>query len=326
VSPRSLAALSLAVALALAAPALGADPPALAEGARLFDQGRDSLARVALLPLATTQPPSAAAAYYLGRLALRADDPKAAARWFETAVKLESGSSSYHLWLGRAHGTQAQRANVLSQPGLAKKTKSEFERAAALDPDNLDAREDLISYYLEAPGIMGGSVEKARAQAVEIRKRDAFRGAVADARIAEDQKDLAGAEREYLAAARAFPESLNVHYALGQFYARTAKYEQAFATFEGILAAKPDELNALYAIGRTGAISGQRLERAEAALQQFLAAPLRENSQRPAAAHWRLGMIYEKGGKRDLAREEYRRSLALDPGFAEAKKSLAKLK
>ena len=41
--------------------------------------------------------------------------------------------------------------------------------------------------------------------------------------------------------------------------------------------------------------------------------------------HWRLGMAYEKDGKKDLAREEYRKALAIDPGMTEAKKALAKL-
>jgi Tfp pilus assembly protein PilF len=37
-------------------------------------------------------------------------------------------------------------------------------------------------------------------------------------------------------------------------------------------------------------------------------------------------MVYEKQGRKDLAGEEYRAALALEPGFAEAKKSLGKLK
>jgi tetratricopeptide (TPR) repeat protein len=106
---------------------------------------------------------------------------------------------------------------------------------------------------------------------------------------------------------------------------RGEKYDQAFAVFDSIVAARPDELGALYAIGRTGAVSGQRLERAEQALKDFLAAPPRPNLPRPAGAHWRLGMVYEKQGKKELAAEEYRKSLALDPEFKEAKKSLSKL-
>jgi tetratricopeptide (TPR) repeat protein len=317
---------TLILVLASAAPARGADPPAVEQGIRRFDEGRFAEARDALLPAASAKPPEARAAFYLGRIALRASEYKEAARWFETAVERDPQSSPYHYWLGRAYGAQAQRANKLSQAFLAKKTKAEFDRAVTLDPGNLDARNGLAAYYLQAPGFLGGSVEKASEQAEEIRKRDPLRGTLLLGSIAEHEKDVAGAERQYLAAARAYPDSLGPRYALGMFYQRAEKYDQAFATFEAILAAKPDETNALYQVGRTGALSGQRLERAEQALRQFIAAPPGANAPNPAGAHWRLGMVYEKGGKQDLARAAYRRSLEIDPEFADAKKSLAKLK
>jgi tetratricopeptide (TPR) repeat protein len=303
-----------------------ADPPAVDQGVQLFRQGRYDDARTALAPAATAQPPNATAVHYMGRIAMARDDGKEAARWFETAVALDDQSSTAHLWLGRAYGSQAQKAGTLSRMGLAKKTRAEFERAVALDPGNLDARDGMITYYLAAPGFMGGSVDKAREQAAEIGKRDPLRGALSYATIAQDQKDLAGAERQYRSASAAYPESLSVRYALGLFFARNQRYPEAFAVFDSILAAHPDELNALYQIGRTSALSGEQLDRGQKALEDFLAAPPRENLQRPAAAHWRLGMVYEKQGRKDLAAEEYRKSLALEPEFAEAKKSLAKLK
>jgi tetratricopeptide (TPR) repeat protein len=119
---------------------------------------------------------------------------------------------------------------------------------------------------------------------------------------------------------------VGAHYALGSFFARRERYGEAFAVFDSVLAARPDELTALFLIGRTGAISGLRLDRAAQALKEFLASPPRPNGPRPAAAHWRLGMIYEQQGRKDLAAEEYKKSLAIDPGFVDAKKSLAKLK
>jgi len=307
-------------------PARAADPPAVEEGVRLFQQGRFAEARAALGPGASAKPPSATAFFYLGRIALSADDAKEAVSCFEAAVKLDDRSALYHLWLGRACGTQAQRAGKLSQALLARRTRNEFERAVALDPDYLDARANLVSYYLQAPGFLGGSVEKAREQTAEIRKRDLLRGALADAAIAQDRQDVAGAERAYREAIAGYPDSLGPRYGLGLLFARSERHEDAFAVFDSILAARPDELNALYQIGRTGALSGQRLDRAEQALKQFLAAPPSENTPRPAGAHWRLGMVYEKQGRKDLAGEEYRRALAIDPGYAEAKRSLAKLK
>lgn len=325
-SPRLSVNAVLTLALATVATVHAADPAAVEQGIRLLDQGRVSEGRAALLPAATAKPPSAMAAFALGRLAMTQDSARDAARWFGIAVKADDRSATYHFWLGRAYGSQAQRASPLSQLGLARKTRSEFERAVALDPGNLDAREGLASYYLQAPGIVGGSIDKAREQAEVIRRHDALRGALLIAGIAEKQMDTAGAEREYVDATRAFPDSLRARYALGQFYTRVEKYDLAFATYEAILDEHPDELNALYSVGRTGALSGRRLDRAEQALKRFLDAPPRPNLPRPAGAHWRLGMVYEKGGKKDLARAEYQRSLQIDPGFADARKSLDNLK
>jgi Flp pilus assembly protein TadD len=45
-----------------------------------------------------------------------------------------------------------------------------------------------------------------------------------------------------------------------------------------------------------------------------------------AGAHHRLGMIYEQQGKKDQARAEYNKALAIDPNSENAKKSLAALK
>ena len=320
------AVLALLLVSVLAPAARSADPPAVDEGVRLYRAYRYDEARAALTPLATASPANATAVLYMGRIALQKDDPKEAERWFEAAIALDDASSTAHMWLGRAYGQQASKAGKLSQIGLAKKVRREFTRAVELDPENLDARDDLIQYYLRAPGMMGGSVDKAKEQAAEIQKRDPLRGAIAYAAVAMDQKDFAGAERQYRSAIASYPESLNVRYALGQFFVRGEKYEEGFAVFDSILTARPDEMNARYAIGRTGAVSGQRLERAEQELKMFLAAPPRENAPRPAGAHWRLGMVYEKQGKKEEAKAEYQAALALDPDFADAKKSLAKLK
>ena len=54
--------------------------------------------------------------------------------------------------------------------------------------------------------------------------------------------------------------------------------------------------------------------------------PLARNSPSYAAAHWRMGMVYEKLGNKDSAKIQYNKALQLDPGMEEAKKSLANLK
>src|SRR5215472_1821896 len=52
----------------------------------------------------------------------------------EKAVSLDQNNSEYHLWLGRAYGDKADGTNFFAAAGLAKKVRTEFERAVALDP------------------------------------------------------------------------------------------------------------------------------------------------------------------------------------------------
>ena len=82
----------------------------------------------------------------------------------------------------------------------------------------------------------------------------------------------------------------------------------------------------LYQIGRTGVFSGEKLERAKAALEDYIT---REPDPKklPSVAHarWRLGMLYEKLGRKDLARREYETALKLDSQLEQAREALENL-
>src|ERR1700675_943479 len=47
----------------------------------------------------------------------------------EKAVSLEPNNDLYHMWLGRIYGEKADRSGFLKAAGLAKKVRTEFERA-----------------------------------------------------------------------------------------------------------------------------------------------------------------------------------------------------
>ena len=85
------------------------------------------------------------------------------------------------------------------------------------------------------------------------------------------------------------------------------------------------QIGALFQIGKTGALSGQRLERAEEALAEYLKATPGREDPPLAAAHWRLGMVYEKKSDRERAKSEYQSALRLDPKYKPAQDALKKL-
>src|SRR5579859_220683 len=118
----------------------------------------------------------------------------------ERARNLDPQKSLYHLWLGRIYGEKADRAGFLSAAGLAKKVRTSFERAVELDPKSWEARTDLAEFYIDAPSIVGGGKDKAREQADALMPLNPAMSHWVAARIAEKNKDLAEAEREYRAA------------------------------------------------------------------------------------------------------------------------------
>jgi tetratricopeptide (TPR) repeat protein len=105
----------------------------------------------------------------------------------ESATELAPKNSDFHMWLGRAWGRLAE-SNKLLAFGRARKAKNAFETAVQLDPKNVDALSDLFEYYLEAPGVVGGGLDKAEKVAKMIRAIDPEHGDRLLARVAEERK------------------------------------------------------------------------------------------------------------------------------------------
>ena len=285
---------------------------------------RADLDRALDAAVASTQ--TARAAFLRGCQRFAERKPDKADDEFEKAVKLEEGNAVYHFWLGRTIGDQAEDANPLRQPGLARRTKAEFERAVALSPDYLDAREGLIEYYLSAPGFLGGSKEKARAEAAEIAKRNAFRGGALAVTIALRSNDTTAAIQGYESLIISYPDSAGLYSSLAVLFGARRRWDDAWKAVDRLNALRPDWPPARYALGRMAAESGERLDQGETALRGYLEQEPEAGQPSHAGARWRLGMIAEKRGDRAGARREYEAALALDPSMKGAKDGLARVK
>lgn len=270
------------------APGFAADQPSALE---LFQAKRYAEAQAAYERLAATEPQNADVHFHLGALALRRNATALAIAELEHAVALDPKNSAYFAELGQAYGDAAQSAGLFSKAGFAQKCRVALEKAVELNPDNLAAREGLVTFYRQAPGFLGGGIDHAYAQAEEIRARDRLAGSLL----------------------------------LAQLYAGEKKYAEAFAALDAVLADRPDAYAALYAYGRTAAESGQRLDVGERHLRRCLALPPPRLAPPHAAAQWRLGVIAEKRRDFPAARAAYEAALALDPSFTPARDSLAHL-
>lgn len=142
----------------------------------------------------------AAASALLGKAYFMEGQYKQAVANLEKAVAEDSLNSDSYDWLGKAYGRLAETSGFLSALGYAKKTVRAFERAVELDASNLEALSDVFEYYLQAPGMVGGGLEKAENVARRFGTLNTAEYHWARARLAEKRKDFEAAEREFRAA------------------------------------------------------------------------------------------------------------------------------
>ena len=266
----------------------------------------------------------AKAAFDRGKAAHNAGKVDEAVSAFERAVELDPTSSLYHLWLGHAYTRQLSSAGFLRKPFIARRSGESYQMAVKLDPTSVEAAEGRLEFLLGAPGIVGGGIDKARAEAARIVTLDAYRGAMANARIAEHEKQWPEAERVYRSLMAEYPDRTAAVDALVTVLQNARRFDDAFTIVDDRLARLPDESSSLYNLGRLSAVSGQHLARGEAALRRFLALttgdPVRQSN-----AHYRLGMIKEKIGDAPAAATEYRAAIDLYPRHEPAAAALKKI-
>lgn len=264
----------------------------------------------------------AAAQYYMGRAAFDQERFEEASEYFEQAVEANGKAADYHYWLGNAYGSWAQRANMFKQGMLAPKMKKAWETAMALDNKNIDARTSLIQFYLQAPGFMGGSVEKAKETANQIIKLNPAIGHRELGNVYIHEKNMVEAEKQYLEMVKADPATIP---GLATFYFNQKQYDKAFTLFEDALKKNPEDYSVIYQVGKTSALSGQRLDRGEECLKKYLTHTPKQNEPSHAGANMRLAQIHEKKGNKAEAKRLFEVALKSDGDLKEAKEGLQRV-
>ena len=188
----------------------------------------------------------------------------------ERAVREDGLNSGYYDWLGKAYGRTAETSNFLSALGYAKKTVRAFERAVELDPSNLEALSDVLEYYLEAPGMVGGGLDKAERVAMRLAGLNEAEYHWARARLAEQRKDYPAAEREFRAALLASPNDVGRTLDLASFLSSRGRYGESEALFRAAEERHPNAPKVLYARAAAYVRSKRRLDDAETLLERYL--------------------------------------------------------
>jgi tetratricopeptide (TPR) repeat protein len=226
-----------------------------------------------------------------------------------------------HYLAGLIYGEQAQNAGMFSAAGLARKVRSSFERAVALDPDNVEYRYALMSFYFFAPAIIGGDDKLGSEQVEAIQHLDAAYGYLAEAQLLQNEKSSKELKQHYDSAPDDVLKLNDFLFARGSYYQENQRYGDAIQDFKTLSEREPEDAkdnsryHALYQIGRTGVISEQFLDQAESAFSQFLSERPEKNSFQDlpskAWATFRYAQIKLLKGQKDAAIAHYQEAKKL---------------
>ncbi len=262
-----------------------------------------------------------------GRAANIRNQPDSAIVILERAATQTPKDAEVHFQLALAHGGKAQASGVVGKLRHGLRAKHELETAIALDPRHVEARMMMLQACLAAPGLMGGSVEKAFGQAKEIKAIDPVVGHRAYAIVYTHEKKADLAKKELLDAIHEHPESPKARSYYGQYLATAEKdFAGAFREFEAALGIDPGYMPAYYHLGRSAALADSNLTLGERSLKRYLDYAPRQNEPALAWAHYYLGYVYEREGNAAEAKQSYQAALALDRELKEAARALKRMK
>src|SRR5579859_134658 len=249
----------------------------------------------------------------------------------QQAVNLAPNNSEYHLILGCAYGEKADSISkfaFFTAVHLAHVTRAEFEKAVELDGNNVEARRDLAEYYAQAPGFfgLGGSKEKARAQAEKIKDIDAVSYHWIRARTAEEEKKNDVAEAEYGAAIVASSNPAKDWLEFASYY----RHKKRFPEMENAInkAVSLDEKKPSYVLFDAASQllrAGRNFALATTLVRKYIAEDRHADEAPVFQAHFLLGQLLEKQGDKKTAAEEYQTALSQAGDFKRAQDALKNL-
>ena len=353
--------LYFAIGLLISIRAFAADGP---DPETLIEQQHYKQARRILEQRLSQNPKDLRATELLGKINLEGKQNDTVIKMMQPVLAQNPNNAEYHIILADAYGQKAgsESAGMFEKMRSGRTMKKEGDLALSLDPKNVDALQGMIEFHLQAPGIVGGDKKKAEEYADRLVAIDPVKGNFKKAEIATQQKREDQVEVFYQKALAANPKSYDALVQLGAFYVgekhrnydRSDKYlrealqidpgrsgayavltqslvlREKWSELDQLLAqaekACPEDFSYYYQAARVLLNTGKDNARAERYFRKYLTQEPEVGRPSWAHAHWRLGLVLEKQGKKDQARQEIETALKLNPELKAAEKDLKRVR
>jgi len=316
--------LSLLLACVVSIPMMAQADPSLDQVRQLVINGEVDAAIRALKASLTMNPSDADEHNLLCRVYYSEERWDAAVAECERAATLNPRSNLNQLWLGRAYGEKADHSSWFTAIGFAKKTRAAFEKAVALDPKNVEARSDLSEYYIEAPGFLGGGIDKAAAQANIVEKIEPATAYWIRARIAEHDKRNSEAEQHYKKGIE-LENSARRWFDLASLYRRVNRFDDLESSIQK--SAKLNSKNDSTLVDSADLLLrvGRNLPLAVSLLHRYIDHGTKSEDAPVFQAQYLLGQALEKSGNAQDAKQAYQAARNSASDFAPANAALKRL-
>jgi tetratricopeptide (TPR) repeat protein len=167
---------------------------------KLFFQEKYTIAKPVFESFLKENPNNLKAIEYLGDVAIHLKDFDGAITYYDKLKKLKPTEADYYYKYGGALGLKAKDGGKWVAIRLIGDMKASFEKAIALNPNHIEARWAMIEYYLQVPGLFGGSEKKAQRYANELMRLSPVDGYLSKGHIDEYFERYKSAEKNYMKA------------------------------------------------------------------------------------------------------------------------------
>ncbi|MBN2241580.1 MAG: tetratricopeptide repeat protein [Acidobacteria bacterium] len=314
---------SLVLLFLLALPVHSQPEGVLQEAIQLFGKGEYRQARDFLAEAGDSWDDPAEIRFWLGKTYLKTGRWDDAVKAMEKAVQMKPSNAMYRLWLGRAYGSRAE--NRIFGFNDARRVIREFKKAGELEPENIDIRFDLLEFYAQAPGIVGGGKDKAWAEAGLISRLMPEKGYIARATVYRQEGKWDLAEKELRQATLDYPSEAAAHKDLAQFFLDRRDFSRALASARKALELNPASKQTRYIVAASQIGLGRDPDETEAILRGLTREPLGEGGPSFEDVYCQLGILYLGKGEKEKSRDAFLSALHYNPDYEKAGKYLSEL-
>ena len=253
---------------------------------------------------------------YLGDIAGSKKDWDVAISYYEQLVEDSPNTAQYHFKYGGSLGLKSLEISKFKAVFYLDDIKFHLSKAAELDPKHIEARWALVELYIQLPGIVGGSEEKALRYANELQNISPVDGQLSKGYIAEYNDRPKDAEQFYRKAIE-IGGSKHTYDKLTQLYESNSQPKKALENLEDTLK-KFDRNQLNYQIGKICAQYNLESNRGLVYIDRYINGYSIKDGAPLDWAYYRKAQIYKNLGDKENAVAWINKALKNTPDFKEA--------